>query len=123
MEANILKLLQRRKLLSKVNFVILFGSHSKGKQTPLSDIDLCLSLNLPPSKRFKARLELLAELPEKYDLQIFEDLPLYVRKEVLAGKVLYVKNKKKLIQTALKVIADFEDFKPLYEFYISRAET
>ena len=112
--------LKKFKLLSKVEFIILFGSVSKKKQTPLSDIDFCLSLHLPAKERARIRMKLLGTLPEKYDIQIFEDLPLYIQKEVLGGKVIYCKNKKKLIERALSVIQDYEDFKPIYEYYIAK---
>ncbi|MEG3072163.1 MAG: nucleotidyltransferase domain-containing protein [Candidatus Syntrophopropionicum ammoniitolerans] len=42
--------------------IYLFGSFAAGMQTPLSDIDLAIILdhNLPPSRYFKKKLDLLA---------------------------------------------------------------
>ncbi len=117
--SDILSVLKNLKLLNKCNFVILYGSVAKGKANPLSDIDVCVSLSLPPKERMYARIKLLGELPSSYDLQIFEDLPIYIQKEVLGGKVLFVKERGQLINTALKVIYDYEDFMPAYNYYLN----
>ena len=112
--------IKKAHLSSKVEFIILYGSVSKNKATPLSDIDIALSLKLSKKDRLKSRIKLLSFLPEKYDLQIFEDLPLYVQKEALQGKLLYCINKKRLIKRALTLIQEYEDFEPLYLHYISK---
>ena len=65
-------------------------------------------------------MKLLGILPGNYDLQIFEDLPIYVQKEVLAGKLLYCKNQPALIDRALELIREYEDFKPVYDYYLER---
>ena len=118
----LLKKIKKFGLFKKTNFVILYGSAAQGKTTPLSDIDICISLALPSAQRFKARVKLLGALSEKYDIHIFEDLPLYVQKEVLAGKVIYCQNTEKLVQRALALIREYEDFGPIYEHYISQRE-
>jgi len=115
----LLKKIKEIGLLNKVNFIIIYGSYSKGNQTPLSDVDICISLSSSPKDRLKARIKLLGGLSDNYDIQIFEDLPLYVQKEILSGDVLYCKNRKKLMAKAFKVITDYEDFQPIYERYIS----
>jgi len=118
---NILtKELEKLGILKETEFIILYGSVSQGKDTPLSDIDVCISLSLKPKERMEVRMKLLGILPEKFDLQIFEDLPLYVQKSVLAGKLLYCKNKKKTILRAIGIIKDYEDFEPVYLNYINR---
>ncbi|MFA6461589.1 MAG: nucleotidyltransferase domain-containing protein [Candidatus Woesearchaeota archaeon] len=119
----ILQNLKKLRLLSKTNFVILFGSVSKGTSNPLSDIDLCVSLDLPAKERFKARIRLSGLAPEKYDIQIFEDLPLYIQKSVISGKVLYCKKQEKLIEKAIQVINDYDNFKKTYDFYLAKDKT
>ncbi|MEK6937677.1 MAG: nucleotidyltransferase domain-containing protein [Nanoarchaeota archaeon] len=116
----LLEIIKQKRLLSKLNFIILYGSFSQGKQTPLSDVDVCLSLSLDKKERVKLRLSLLSELPEKYDLQIFEDLPSYVQVEVLKGKFLYLRDQKKTTEMAFNLIREFEDFQRIYQYYISR---
>ncbi len=116
-----LRKLKELRLLPHTQFIILYGSVQKKEHTPLSDVDVCVSLSLSPPERLRARARLQGHLPEKYDIQIFEDLPLYVQKEVLSGTVLYRKNKARLVQRALQVLYDYEDFEPAYLLYIERA--
>jgi uncharacterized protein len=113
-------LLKKTNLFNSVNFIILYGSVSRKKQTALSDIDVCISFDLNPKERIKVRMQLLGNLPENFDLQIFEDLPLYIKKEIFKGEILYCKNKKKMFQTSLEIIREYEDFKPIYEYYLAR---
>ncbi|HLD73191.1 MAG TPA: nucleotidyltransferase domain-containing protein [Candidatus Nanoarchaeia archaeon] len=117
---DLIKALKKLNLFTKTNFIILFGSVSKGRANPLSDIDLCISLDLPPKERLQARIKLSGLLPEKCDIQVFEDLPLYVQKSVLSGKVLYRKNTKQLIERAIEVINEYDDFKKIYDYYLAK---
>lgn len=118
--ASFMDVLKQSKLLPKTDFVFLFGSVSRRKETPLSDIDFCVSLNRPSPERLRARMSLLGKLPEHYDVQIFEDLPLYMKKSVLAGKLIYCSNQSKLIRRALSIISEYEDFEPVYNYYINQ---
>lgn len=117
---RILKQLREAHLLSKTEFIILFGSVPEGRQNPLSDIDVCISLQATPKERLRTRMELLGKLPDRYDIQIFEDLPLYVKKSVLGGTLLYCKNQTKTHQRAIQVLQEYEDFEPLYLQHIER---
>ena len=100
----------------KVRFIILYGSAAEGKTRETSDIDLCVDIDAKTDyERSKFRLSALSELPDYFDIQIFEQLPLYVKKEVLKGKVIYCRDEEYLYKTALSTIKEFEDFK--YRFY------
>src|SRR3989344_5521130 len=110
----ILATLKQLDLVKRVNFIFLYGSVSRNEQTPLSDVDICLSLSLNPKQRLNARMKLLGNLPDNFDIQIYEDLPVYVQKEVLAGTLLYYVDEKKVYEQALKTISDFDDFEPIY---------
>jgi hypothetical protein len=54
--------------------VLLFGSATEGAQTARSDIDICI---IKPVPEILDRI--YARLGGKYDVKIFEALPLYVR--------------------------------------------
>jgi hypothetical protein len=41
----------------------------------------------------KFRLKLLSELPDYFGIPIFNPLPIFVRKEVLKGKPIFIANK------------------------------
>ncbi len=103
-----------------VEFIILYGSSLKSEMREGSDIDLCIYFNGSLEEagvfRFKALSEVANDL---FDIQIFENLPLYVQIEVLGGKILYVKNLTFLYGVAYKTIREFEDFKPRFYDYIN----
>ena len=102
----------------KVQFIILYGSSAQGKRDKLSDIDLAVGYEGNKKKRFDFRIELSGELPSEFDIQIFQDLPLYLQREVLQGKVLFSRNLKELNETALNTIRDYEFFEPSFLDYI-----
>lgn len=65
--------------------VLLFGSATDRTKTVRSDIDICI---VKPVPRVLDRI--YAKLGGKYDVKVFEELPLYVRIEVMKHhKVIY----------------------------------
>lgn len=117
-----LKTIKSMKEFSKVEFIIFYGSLAKGGGIKNSDMDICVYYRAKRKEdASRLRLKLLTKLcSDLYDIQIFQLLPLYVRVEVLKGKVLYVRNKRFLNEKALETIRDFELFKPYYHDYIYR---
>ena len=103
---------------NRVKFVFLFGSYSQRKQNKLSDIDFAVYYNGNDKDAFKFRIKLMAKLPDKFDVRIFQHLPLYVQKEVITGKVVYSKDEELLYDIAYKIIKEFEEFKRAYYDYI-----
>jgi uncharacterized protein len=116
-----LQRIRKEGIFNKINFIFLFGSVSFGTDTPISDIDLCISLpTLRRKERGKARLKLLSKFEERYDIQVFEDLPLYIQKKVFKGDLIYCKNEEAVINIAIQKIYEFEEFEPYYNFYVNR---
>jgi hypothetical protein len=67
----------------------------------------------------EVRLEYLEATPTSFDVQVYQRLPLYVRRRVLAeGKVLYCRDEDALYDLARQTIREFEDFRPRYECYL-----
>ena len=67
----------------------------------------------------KKRLGFLGRIPDKYDIQIFQLLPLYVKVKVLKeGRILYSKDKRKIYDTAYQTIKEYNLFEPHYNDYI-----
>jgi predicted nucleotidyltransferase len=60
---------------NEVEGILLYGSHAKGIANKRSDIDICL---IKPEKR-DALTRIFAKFGDKYDVKIFEDLPLHVK--------------------------------------------
>jgi len=107
------------KEFEKVQFIILYGSAAEGRMREGSDIDLCIYYDGTPEEASEFRLSVLSTLFEDtYDVQIFQQLPLYVRKEALKGKVVYCKDTRFLYAVARETIRDFEEFKDRFYDYI-----
>ena len=103
----------------RVKLIILYGSAAEKRMRKESDIDLCIycdgSIEEASKFRFKALSELFDDI---YDVQIFQQLPMYVRIEVLKGKVIYCRDKKFLYDVAIQTIKDFERFKHRFYDYV-----
>lgn len=66
--------------------IILFGSYADDSGTARSDIDICLVGGKSAVKEiFNKVLE--SDVTEKYDIKIFEALPVYMKAEVLENAV------------------------------------
>jgi predicted nucleotidyltransferase len=102
----------------KVRFIILYGSAAEGTARENSDIDLCIDFDAGDYESSKFRLRVLSELPDFFDVQIFAQLPVYVKKEVLKGKVIFCRDEEHLYEVAISTIKEFDDFKYRYYDYI-----
>lgn len=113
---EVIEKIKNLKGFEKVKFIILYGSAVEGQVKEGSDIDICIYYDGSLEEASEFRLKVLSELfDDLYDVQIFQQLPLYVRVEVLKGKVVYCKDRNFLYKVAMKTIKDFEEFK--YRFY------
>ena len=83
--------------------IVLYGSYAKGTQTKRSDIDICL---IKPKKGTYERV--LEKLGGKYDVKIFEDLPLYIKIEI-------IKNYKVIHGNELEISEYFYHFRKLWK--------
>ncbi len=101
----------------KVKFVILFGSYASGKQNKFSDIDFAVYYEGNGKERYEFRKNISDN--EKFDVQIFQDLPLYVRINVLKGKVIYFSDEKFVYDIFYETIKKYEDFKKYYFDYLN----
>lgn len=105
----------------RVRFIILFGSLVKRKLTPLSDIDIAVFYNGDKKERFEFRIKILGRVSNDFDIQIFQDLPLYIQKDIIStGKVVYYSDYQEIFDVFLRTIREFEDFRPRLELYYSK---
>jgi len=113
---EVIEKIKNLKGFEKVKFIILYGSAVEGQVREDSDIDICIYYDGSLEEASEFRLKVLSELfDDLYDVQIFQQLPLYVRVEVLKGKVVYCKDRSFLYKVEMEKIKDFEEFK--YRFY------
>lgn len=116
-------LLQKAKADTDVLAVILFGSMARGESNSLSDIDVCILLNKNYEPLFMShkRLEYLSIVD--FDISIFQQIPLYIRRRVIKeGNVLFCRKEERLYELVFKTIKEFDDFKPIYYEYLESIE-
>lgn len=102
---------------SKVKFVILYGSRAIGNFRKDSDYDFAVYFEGDGRQRFDFLVK--ANFDDRFDVKIFQDLPLYVQKEVFKGRVVYCKDLTFVYDVAYQTIKDFEMFKKYYYDYIA----
>lgn len=102
----------------KIRFIFLFGSVAEKRNTPRSDIDIAIYYNGSALERFNFRKKILGSLPDKVDVQIFQDLPLTVQKEVIQGKVLYCDDQEFMISECINIVREFSSFEKYYNIYV-----
>ena len=103
--------------------VLVFGSFARGES--YRDIDICIVLDKKYAKLHMSRkkLKYSSLLPSKYDVSIFQQLPLYIRMRVLKdGKVLLSKNEDLLYNIAFSTIKEFNMYSKIYNTYLEFVE-
>jgi uncharacterized protein len=123
MENEITAAVDRIRKDKKVLAVLLFGSYAR-KQNYARDIDLCVMLDGSYSDfdMSRKRLDYLKYAKDKFDIQIFQLLPLNIRVKILKeGKLLYSKDEKRIYDVAYSTIKDYNLFEPHYKDYIEVA--
>lgn len=104
----------------RIKFIVLYGSAAKRQSTNLSDIDIAVFHSGDKRERFQLRMKILGRISNKFDIQIYQDLPLYIQNEILSsGEVLYFSDYTEIFNTFMKTIREFGDFKPRLELYYS----
>lgn len=116
--SKLLKEITKRKD-RRIKFVFVFGSVLTPKFNKLSDIDICIYYDADKKERFKFLIELSGNFPD-YEVHVFQDLPLYVRKEILKGKLIYCQDMQFVYDVAYQTLQEWEFFKKGYYDYIQR---
>ena len=104
----------------RIKFIVLYGSAAKGITTDLSDIDIAVFYSGDKRERFQFRMKILGRIGNKFDIQTYQDLPLYIQNEILSGgEVLYYSDYTEIFNTFMKTIREFADYNPRLELYYS----
>lgn len=115
--------IRRLDIKNKIEFIVLYGSMIKDRNNPLSDTDIAIYYSGNEKERFEFRIKAQGRLSDRFDIQIFQDLPLYVRGEIIKNNMpLYYKNYNKIFDTYLRTIREYEDFEKYLGLYYSYIE-
>jgi predicted nucleotidyltransferase len=107
-------------LIKKVRFIAIYGSAAAGKSTTLSDIDMAVYYDGNKDERFTFRIRLLGRIENNFDVHIFQDLPLYIRKEIIShGKMVHYRGFNRIFDVFIRTIKEYENFKPRLDIYYS----
>lgn len=121
-EKPLARLLSKTKQDPGILAVILFGSQARGESTPASDLDVCLVLQdrrYTPLHLSRKKLEYLKI--EGLDIQVYQQLPLYIRHRVIKeGTIIYVRDEEGLYELAFRTAQAFEDFRHRYYSYLQQ---
>jgi uncharacterized protein len=112
-------LLDRAKKDERVLAVLLFGSVARRRNHEGSDTDICLVLvpgSYTPLQLSRTKLEYLQDFDQ--DVHVFQQLPLYIRKRVLNGKILYSRDTDCLYEVAFTFIREYADYEHIYHDYL-----
>ncbi len=105
----------------RVCFIFLYGSVAAGQARVDSDIDLCLWYDGDTTEAERFRFACIKELSDsRVDIQIFLHLPLYIRIEVIRGRLIYAKDMRFVYDVAYRTIREFDGFKHRFYDYIGK---
>jgi hypothetical protein len=107
------KIIETIKAHPNIIAIYLFGSHAKGDDTPLSDIDIAVIMENPSSED-EAEIGSLAS--PQIDVVLFHRLPLHIKHEVFRyGREIFVRDEEKLLEIKLKVMSEYLDTSRMYK--------
>jgi len=118
---QISKIIEKAKKDEEVLAVALFGSYLTKKD--YNDIDVCLFLDKKYSnlKLSNKKIDYAKEVNENIDVQIFQQLPMYIRMRILKeGKIIFVKDMPSLYDLAFLTIKEYNLYEKYYENYLSK---
>ena len=122
---NVVKLIKTAEQDNKILAVFLFGSAAREDGHRQSDVDICLIMRqdiYSPVELSRKKLEYLEAF--NMDVQIFQQLPLYIRIRVIReGKNLFCSDEDGLYRLVFNTISAFEDFKYIYQDYLKEVES
>lgn len=122
--SNLVKFLEGQ---DEVIAAYVFGSHASDKITPLSDFDLALLIDntVPPEKYFDFRITFRSRngfprLEGELDLVILNETPPLLTYEIIRkGKLIYCKDKHRLVLYIARAIQRYLDTKHLRKMQFS----
>ena len=103
----------------RLKFVYMYGSYVTGGMTERSDMDVCLYYDIKDKRELHRTLfRISGSFPDRYDVKMFQLLPLYVKREVFKGELIYSDDEGFVHDTARRTIKEYDDFEPRYKYIL-----
>lgn len=100
-------------------FIILYGSVARGQAMNHSDIDLAIGMKKTPADHMAIRKEIVLKRPyDELDIRLFDQLPMYIQKDVLNGIILYCDDMGTLHDLAYDFIKRYRRFQRYLDDYL-----
>ena len=80
--------------------------------------DIDIALITTESFTSEEKLDTISKKPDKIDLSFLEDLPLYIARHAIQGKLIVNRDEDKIFDTVILIIHKWEDFRPMWELYL-----
>lgn len=122
-QKNLSKIIEIAKKDKRIIAIALFGSYITNRRYA-RDIDVCLILD--KTYNYKEVSIILSPYfkeinTDVFDINIFNQLPIYIRKKILKeSKIIYTRKDKEdlLYEIAFSTIKEFSDYAKLYYMYL-----
>ncbi|MBS3168850.1 nucleotidyltransferase domain-containing protein [Candidatus Woesearchaeota archaeon] len=108
LDRNVDRLVNQLKRDKSVLAVYLFGSHGTRRETPLSDVDICVFTKTTTKSDI---LNIKSFGSDKFDISLFDTLPIYLKSEVFKGKPLFVRDRYFIAEKFAQSFRQYQDFK------------
>ena len=105
---SVSKLVSQLKRDKNVIAIYLFGSHGTARETPLSDIDICVFMKVTTTGNI---LKIKSYGSEIIDISLFDTLPIYLKPEVFKGKPLFIRDKYFVAEKFAQCFRQYQDYK------------
>lgn len=121
---KLMAVLKKSGHFNRLSFAYIFGSQVEGKASRRSDIDICLYYDIKNLETLKKLLfRIRGRMPERYDISMFQLLPLRVKKEIFKGRPVFLKGRKLPYDIAFTVFREYEEFAPRYKFIVMNTKS
>ncbi len=119
MKEDVLRRLKELPHFDKLRFVYIYGSSVTGKTTKKSDIDIALYYDIAEKRElYNLQFLISGSFPDRYDIHMFQLLPLYVKIEIFRGELLFTDDKGFVHDIAWETIKEYNDFEPRYKYIL-----
>lgn len=80
--------------------------------------DIDIALITTESFTSEEKFDVISKKPDIIDLSFLEDLPLYIARHAIQGKLVINRDEDEVFDAVILVIKNWEDFRPMWDLYL-----